>query len=261
MVRCCLLSSLTAHPHAIQRLPSSDRRTVQVRGGTSESIDSFARMTLDNASVATSGTKKPKKGFVKSVKSVAKGLSFKRKKKRPDDESVLSLALDNGANSTAAKSTAGGVPQLNNARRKPTDSTAKPLHLFVLLMDPTSRRFELLQLEFDANKATVGDIQHQIKNSATEKTLRDMVYDGVCDRTGVEMIASMKLLRFCNGGDVVMAMPKGMTGKETAKLAKPILNDPKVENMASVLFQLFVAIVFDFLLSCWFMSISNDGNH
>ena len=192
-------------------------------------------MTLENASVATSGTQKPKKGFVKSVKSVAKGLSFKRKKKRPDDESVLSLALDNGASSTAAKSAAGGVPQLNDTRSKPTDSTAKPLQIFVLLMDPTSRRFELLQLEFDANKATVGDIQHQIKNSATEKTLRDMVYDGVCDRMGVEMIASMKLLRFCNGGDVVMAMPKGMTGKETAKLAKPILNDPKVEKMASVL--------------------------
>jgi len=208
-------------------------------------------MTLDTASVATNATKKPKKSFVKSVKSVAKGLSLKRKKKRSDgdDESVLSVALDNGgANNftTASKSAAGGgVPQpqpttITKSSSPPaavgssSSSPAKPIQVFVLLMDPTSRRFELLQLEFDANKATVGDIQHQIKHSATEKTLRDMVYDGVCDRTGVEMISSMKLLRFCNGGDVVMAMPRGMTGKETAKLAKPILNDPKVENMASV---------------------------
>ncbi len=208
-------------------------------------------MTLDTASVATNATKKPKKSFVKSVKSVAKGLSLKRKKKRSDgdDESVLSVALDNGgANNftTASKSAAGGgVPQpqpttITRSSSPPaavgssSSSPAKPIQVFVLLMDPTSRRFELLQLEFDANKATVGDIQHQIKHSATEKTLRDMVYDGVCDRTGVEMISSMKLLRFCNGGDVVMAMPRGMTGKETAKLAKPILNDPKVENMASV---------------------------
>lgn len=208
-------------------------------------------MTLDTASVATNATKKPKKSFVKSVKSVAKGLSLKRKKKRSDgdDESVLSVALDNGGanNSTVALKSAagGGVPQpqpttITKSSSPPaavgssSSSPAKPIQVFVLLMDPTSRRFELLQLEFDANKATVGDIQHQIKHSATEKTLRDMVYDGVCDRTGVEMISSMKLLRFCNGGDVVMAMPKGMTGKETAKLAKPILNDPKVENMASV---------------------------
>lgn len=208
-------------------------------------------MTLDTASVATNATKKPKKSFVKSVKSVAKGLSLKRKKKRSDgdDESVLSVALDNGGanNSTVALKSAagGGVPQpqpttIIRSSSPPaavgssSSSPAKPIQVFVLLMDPTSRRFELLQLEFDANKATVGDIQHQIKHSATEKTLRDMVYDGVCDRTGVEMISSMKLLRFCNGGDVVMAMPRGMTGKETAKLAKPILNDPKVENMASV---------------------------
>lgn len=208
-------------------------------------------MTLDTASVATNATKKPKKSFVKSVKSVAKGLSLKRKKKRSDgdDESVLSVALDNGGanNSTVALKSAagGGVPQpqpttITKSSSPPaavgssSSSPAKPIQVFVLLMDPTSRRFELLQLEFDANKATVGDIQNQIKHSATEKTLRDMVYDGVCDRTGVEMISSMKLLRFCNGGDVVMAMPRGMTGKETAKLAKPILNDPKVENMASV---------------------------
>lgn len=208
-------------------------------------------MTLDTASVATNATKKPKKSFVKSVKSVAKGLSLKRKKKRSDgdDESVLSVALDNGGanNSTVALKSAagGGVPQpqpttIIRSSSPPaavgssSSSPAKPIQVFVLLMDPTSRRFELLQLEFDANKATVGDIQHQIKHSATEKTLRDMVYDGVCDRMGVEMISSMKLLRFCNGGDVVMAMPRGMTGKETAKLAKPILNDPKVENMASV---------------------------
>lgn len=208
-------------------------------------------MTLDTASVATNATKKPKKSFVKSVKSVAKGLSLKRKKKRSDgdDESVLSVALDNGGanNSTVALKSAagGGVPQpqpttITKSSSPPaavgssSSSPAKPIQVFVLLMDPTSRRFELLQLEFDANKATVGDIQHQIKHSATEKTLRDMVYDGVCDRMGVEMISSMKLLRFCNGGDVVMAMPRGMTGKETAKLAKPILNDPKVENMASV---------------------------
>ena len=209
-------------------------------------------MTLDTASVATNATKKPKKSFVKSVKSVAKGLSLKRKKKRSDgdDESVLSVALDNGGanNSTVALKSAagGGVPQpqpttIIRSSSPPaavgsssSRSPAKPIQVFVLLMDPTSRRFELLQLEFDANKATVGDIQYQIKHSATEKTLRDMVYDGVCDRMGVEMISSMKLLRFCNGGDVVMAMPRGMTGKETAKLAKPILNDPKVENMASV---------------------------
>lgn len=209
-------------------------------------------MANDNASVATNATKKPRKSFVKSVKSVAKGLSLKRKKKRSDgdDESVLSVALENYGNSTATKL----ASQSNIIKSTPiavtstgggSSSPAKPLQIFVLLLDPTSRRFELLQLEFDANKATVGDIQNQIKNSATEKTLRDMEYCGVCDRTGMEMIASMKLLRFCNGGDVVMAMPKGMNGNETAKLAKPILSDPKVENVASPSVLSVLSFIFD----------------
>jgi len=45
------------------------------------------------------------------------------------------------------------------------------------------------------------------------------------------MIQSMKLARFCEGNDVVMAMPKGMSGGETAILARPILGDPKVVEM------------------------------
>ena len=48
------------------------------------------------------------------------------------------------------------------------------------------------------------------------------------------MIQSMKLARFCEGNDVVMAMPKGMSGGETAILARPILGDPKVVEMVRV---------------------------
>lgn len=88
----------------------------------------------------------------------------------------------------------------------------------------------------------MSDVLRQIQSSATEKTLRDMNYTGVCDREGMEMISSMKLSRFCKGNDVVMATPNGMSGNETAKLASPILGDPKVGDMVSyVLFYLVLA--------------------
>ena len=45
----------------------------------------------DNASVATTGTKKKRKNLIKIV---AKGLSLTKKKKRPDDESVVGVELD-----------------------------------------------------------------------------------------------------------------------------------------------------------------------
>ncbi|KAL9185235.1 hypothetical protein ACHAXT_003012 [Thalassiosira profunda] len=182
-----------------------------------------------DSSVATSGTKKKKKNVFKSL---GKGLSYKKKKSRPDDETVVGVAVATAAPAAPVAPRSVGFSDRPGAGRGPSTATApKPIQVVLLLMDPSSRRFELLQLEFDTNKALVSDVLRQIKGSATEKTLRDMNYAGVCDSSGMEMIASMKLSRFCEGNDVVMAMPSGMTGKQTAKLATPILGDPKVEDM------------------------------
>ena len=198
-------------------------------------------MAKGSASVATTGTKKKKKKNI--VKSIAKGLSFKKKKQKPDDESVVGVALERDIpNSPAtAPSTSLNIPARSEKRGSGStngavssvESTAKPIQVVLLLMDPSSRRFELLQLEFDSNKAMVSDVIRQIQSSATETTLRDMNYVGVCDQLGVEMIASMKLSKFCKGNDIVMAIPRGLNGKETAKLAGPILGDPKVADMVS----------------------------
>ena len=198
-------------------------------------------MARGDASVATTGTKKKKKSIVKSI---AKGLSFKKKKHKPDDESVVGVALERDIpNSPATAPTSSYIPprkesksggSTNGAVSAAGESTAaKPIQVVLLLMDPSSRRFELLQLEFDSNKAMVSDVIRQIQSSATETTLRDMNYVGVCDQLGVEMIASMKLSKFCKGNDIVMAIPRGLNGKETAKLAGPILGDPKVADMVS----------------------------
>lgn len=205
----------------------------------------------DSSTIASSGTKKKKKGIFKSI---GKGLSYKKKKKRPDDESLTGISLDrNGGNSASAAAAAAGrvaprsVAFANDHQTIPkttgggsssatTSSSsvgtiAKPIQVVLLLMDPASRRFELLQLEFDSNKAMVSDVLRQIQCSATETTLRDMNYVGVCDQSGMEMISSMKLSKFCKGDDIVLAMPDGMRGVDTAKLAGPILSDPKVEDM------------------------------
>ena len=197
----------------------------------------------DNASVATNGTKKKKKSLIKII---AKGLSLKKKKKRPDDESVVGVELDGGVRVATAAGQApptiihriarndDGAPS-SNPPEGMAISTAKPIQVVLLLMDPASQRFEMLQLEFDSNKALVSDVLRQVQHSATEKTLRDTTYAGVCDREGLEMIAVMKLSTFCKGNDVVIAIPNGMTGKDTAKLARPILFDPKVKEMVRVL--------------------------
>jgi hypothetical protein len=109
------------------------------------------------------------------------------------------------------------------------------VQIILLLMDPISRRFELLQLEFDSVKAIVQDLLSQIPSSATEESVRDQGYDGICTIGGVEMTCTGKLKDFVEQNEginsVVLAMPEGVSPEECAKMAKPILSDKNVASM------------------------------
>jgi hypothetical protein len=114
-----------------------------------------------------------------------------------------------------------------------SDQFKKPylLKVVLLLMDPQTRRFELLQLEFDSLKALVSDVLAQIPVSVTEDALRKQGYSGVCGHAGHEMTSDNLLATFCHGNDVLVAIPTGLSAKECARLAKPILGDVKVGAM------------------------------
>jgi len=105
------------------------------------------------------------------------------------------------------------------------------LQIVLLLMDPTTRRFELLQLEFDSNESLVSDVLVQVPLSVTEESLKTQKYIGICDLFGMEMIDTMKLSKFCASHDVILAIPEETTAKDTSHLAKNILKDEKVVNM------------------------------
>ncbi len=196
-------------------------------------------MPTGGTSVATDATKKKKKKKKNVIKSIAKGLSFKKKKKYVDDETVVGVAVETkGVSSKTAKPAAAAATAY---------PPMKPIQVVLLLLDPNSRRFELLQLEFDSNKALVSDVVRQVQSSATEDTLRNLSYGGVCDQDGIEMIQSLKLSNFCEGNEIVMAIPKGMSGSDTLKLAQPILSDPKVADMVSCFELIAIDTSFNFM--------------
>jgi hypothetical protein len=119
---------------------------------------------------------------------------------------------------------------------KPEESkTCRSLQLVLLLMDPESRRFELLQLEFDSEKARVADIIAQIPVSVTEQAIRGQSYEYVLDESTTMQEPQTRLLEFCNGRQVLVAVPKGTTVKECVRLARPILCDPQVVKMVCLL--------------------------
>ncbi|KAL3938287.1 MAG: hypothetical protein SGBAC_006769 [Bacillariaceae sp.] len=176
--------------------------------------------TTDVPSVSADG--KPVK--TSRIKKMMKGLS--RKKKKSSSASV-SDAMSTAVSVQADEMSAMSVP-VSGVKRKPVT-----LQLVLLLMDPSTRRFELLQLEFDSDKARVSDIIAQIPISVTEPSIRSQSYEGVVDASGTIMSEFVRLVDFCSGRTVLVALPKGLTVKECVRLARPILCDSQVEKMLS----------------------------
>jgi hypothetical protein len=129
-----------------------------------------------------------------------------------------------------------GSTSTEDAKTEPPDASKRAyiLKVVLLLMDPETRRFELLQLEFDSLKALVSDVLAQIPVSVTEDALRVQKYTGIAGKDGIEMPPSKLLASFCKGNEVLVAIPEGVPSKECSRLARPILSDEKVVKMVSL---------------------------
>lgn len=150
-----------------------------------------------------------------------------------DDRTISVMSGDSKVTSatSATDKTAEGF--LSGATDAATSKKAYMLKVVLLLMDPETRRFELLQLEFDSDKALVSDVLTQIPVAVTEAVLKKQTYVGICGSSGSEMDSAVLLSEFCKGNDVLVAVPEGVDASECARLARPILNDDKVINMVS----------------------------
>jgi hypothetical protein len=156
------------------------------------------------------------------LKKIMKGMgSRKGPKSVGDTSSVASAAASTKSTPTKAEIAATTQPE--------AETTS--LQLVLLLMDPSTRRFELLQLEFDSVRARVVDIIAQIPFSVTEEAIRGQEYVGVINEEGKLMDSTVRLVDFCKEKQVLVALPKGLPVKECSRLARPILSDGQVLKM------------------------------
>merc|ERR1740124_1850738 len=102
--------------------------------------------------------------------------------------------------------------------------------VILLLMDPVTRVFELIQLEFKL-KAVVIDVLKKVPKFVTEVTLAEIRYSGLCDCKGKELYSSTRLSDVCTGLEVLIALPENFNAKECIELARPILTDENVIEM------------------------------
>lgn len=184
---------------------------------------------MNNVEVKTKKSRKFgfKGGLRKKAKREAKLVAPKPLVADEDDSTVYSVAFDTA---TAAKSNSTSV--LESVRT----SLGDPIHVILLLMDPQTRRFELLQLEFDSSTAKVSDIFAQIAVSATEPTLKSQTYKTLTDLKGNGLAANRNLAEYIDAAGIVIAVPSTTKedGAAVAKMAAPILSNANVHKMVSI---------------------------
>jgi hypothetical protein len=174
----------------IPRIPASSSSGAEgVSSSFAGSSSTAKKLTSANKKTKTgsSGSARHIRGLVKSGWSSVRGKKKKSKRKDSDGNSVYStpaasIAIDSNYETELENAFLESTPMKIKAGQVEASGTSAGLDLVVLLMDPISHRFELLQLEFDEKlKAKVSDLLTQIPISVTEPSLKSIVYDGILD--------------------------------------------------------------------------------
>mmetsp|Transcript_28313 Transcript_28313/g.83332 ORF Transcript_28313/g.83332 Transcript_28313/m.83332 type:complete len:336 (-) Transcript_28313:353-1360(-) len=194
----------------------------------SSSVRSMSRSTVVSRNSKRSFGSKSSKSVRKRVMGKMKSVTRRKEKKRslngssmdPVPETVS--AQRNRLSDKLAKSSA--------EEKQSVQCRVDPLiHMVLFLIDSNATRFEILLLNFDSSRARVWDVLKQIKVSSKDDFFLKHRFSGIADEEGYEMIDSRKLSDYTSAGwAVCVAIPDGMTSMESAKIASPLIKDPRV---------------------------------
>ena len=128
------------------------------------------------------------------------------------------------------------VPRLDSVASAPaviTDEDEPKLQLVLLLMSPIS--FELVHTEVFVDRARVSDVLALIPQLASQESIRQQSYIGLCDYRNDKALNARTLISdVCSdnheAADVVVALPNDLFVSECARRARHILRQviPKV---------------------------------
>jgi hypothetical protein len=201
-------------------------------GRVASSPDYLHKPTATNGSLTYVSPLKPQDPNIRY--SLSKGL---------DDDAVETYsgtkeALPPKSASSSHKKSASSSKLHSSSLRKHDPNSYK---IFLLLLQPKLKTFELIQLIYSPNDTTIGNIIEMIPDNATEPVLGNQVYLGLCRPKTQEEISDMELLASESHtgvasakitlGEILVAIPDGYTGADVAVLAKQILANPKIVKL------------------------------
>ena len=121
----------------------------------------------------------------------------------------------------------------------PTSSFQPPSRnrIFLLLLEPNKKVFELIQVEYDAKTATVGYILGLIKLHASEQALVRQKHVGLIRPRDDMELTDRTMLATSQGrikhGEVLIPLPEDCRSSKCRRLAKTILKTPSVVKLLS----------------------------
>lgn len=119
--------------------------------------------------------------------------------------------------------------------------------VFVLVIKPANKIFELISVEYSPDTTTIGDLMQLIPSNVTDNELRTQVHVGICrprasssasrEFCNLQMTASAMMRDGSDAriqcGEVLVAIPKGFNGKECQILSRHILKMPNMKKLIS----------------------------
>ena len=110
--------------------------------------------------------------------------------------------------------------------------------VFILLLEPIKRKFELIQILCHLSAASVGDLLKAIPSNTTVSFMANQQYRGFCrPKDGIEMTEECISIGKVPGGwrvirgEILIAIPVGYTGSECKLMSEPILHNLKLVNL------------------------------
>jgi hypothetical protein len=118
---------------------------------------------------------------------------------------------------------------LENVSKTPTKTDVASKCL-MLLMNPRSKLFEIIQVSFSAERATVGDILRGIRDVATDPRLAHQTYTGLAYQ-GMHISAMVPvdmIVEAQTNGKPLLAVPRNFSAGQIERMASELLGRPQV---------------------------------
>lgn len=124
-----------------------------------------------------------------------------------------------------------------------TDAPPSTVQIFLLLLEPNTKAFELIQLVYPRKNTRVGDLLKMIPKNATEPALASQAYIGITrPKRRAEPVTDLKRLASnsifnaqgtagIGQGEIILAIPSHSSASQIVGLSKQILASSQIQKL------------------------------